>query len=119
MALNNNNQSYYRHMEDHGRNYKSHCSLMGTLLNFEVPEAELCEFLSNKRNELSTSDFSSDKLQVTKVRNGIVYYYDGVYCLGNKNNKINQIIITGLNRHSVSIIETKRIKKIKRKLLMN
>ena len=50
------------------------------------------------------------------LSDGIAYCYDDVYSIGGKDNKIYQVIITGNDRAGITIIDTKTIGKVNKKL---
>jgi hypothetical protein len=87
---------------------------MITLINLEIDEQELCNLFSVKRIALSIEDVS--KVAITKLSNGIVYYYDGIYSIGDINNRIFQVIITGTAHPGITMIDTKKVSKTKKKL---
>jgi hypothetical protein len=87
---------------------------MKTLINFEINEQELCNLFSVRRIALSLEDVS--KIAITKLSNGIVYYYDGIYSVGDSNNRIFQVIITTSAHPGITMIDTKKVSKNKKRL---
>jgi len=86
---------------------------MPTLLNFDITDERLNAIFTTQiiALEVTRSAGHSNDFSLIKVTDGIVYYFNGVYAIGDLKNKIKEIIIIRDAPSEIVIIDTKKVSK--------
>ena len=100
----------------HERPTEDGITLNMTLLRFDPPETELCEFLITQYNFLCGDFKQHGPIEMMLFSNGIVYAFNGIFAFGTLDNKIFQIIIKGFDETGLTILNTNGISNRAKKL---
>ena len=91
---------------------------MPTKINLEINENEWLIKFSKLVRELHNHVFSDTNEYIClKMRDGMVYGYNGVYALTNVANKTYQIIIVTPEHLGITLIDTREVSKTKKRLI--
>lgn len=91
---------------------------MPTQIVLEINERTWLVKFSKLCKELRSHEFSSEnEYTCIKLRDGMVYGYNGVYALTNAANKTYQIIIITPEHLGITLIDTKEVSKTKKQLI--
>ena len=91
---------------------------MPTLINLDISDNELSDLLKRNRSFIEEEDFhGSDKLTCYKLKDGVVYYFKGLYVVIDPNNKVVELVISSGNKNSISVVTTKKINKKRQRFI--
>lgn len=90
---------------------------MATLLKLTYKEPELFIFFTEKIMTLKKYESGPIDAGLFAVKNGYVYYFDGVYAFSDEKNQVGEVIISDRNKLGLILIDTKEASKTKKQLI--
>ena len=92
--------------------------MVATQIILQVDENRWLPFFAKLTKDLRNHEYSEDnEYACYKVKDGVVYGYNGVYAMTNKANKAYQIIIVSPDQFGITLIDTKELSKTMRRLI--
>lgn len=90
---------------------------MPTLVKLEYNEPQLFLFFAQKIVALESYTKGPIDAGLFAVKNGYVYYFDGVYAFSNEDNQVKEVMISDKNKLGLILIDTKEASKTKKQLI--